>query len=650
MKKVEYQYTKQNTFFLELLNQLPSYVFWKNADSVLLGCNTAFAQSLGYSSPEEIIGKTDYDFPTTAEESEAYRADDLAVMQSGIPKLNIEEPQTLANGEQRYLLTNKVPLYNNERVVGVLGIYNDITELKKTQQALTKAKNAAETANKLKTEFIQNMQHDIRTPVSGLISGLEILQEHINQLAEKNINPEFAQLKDITNLTEKAAKQVQLFLDDVIDFENIDYLTRPIHKKQVCIRQLIEGIIDAEFLAAKTKGVNLLSSIDDKVPTTVYGDEYRIKRILLNLVGNAIKFTEQGQINLSVNIKKSNHNKVSIAFIVTDTGCGISKDKLKYIFDKYTKLTPSNKTNNVGFGLGLYRVKNFVDSLGGAINVNSKNNIGTTFTVTLPFITDCHDTESINNYSLQKCEKTQLNFPANVLLIEDNELASMIANVRLSKNGCNVSIVRNVQDAIELLTQQSFDFVISDIGLPDGTGIDIIKKIKSKADSLNAKTPFFAVTAHNDTDKYQEVLDSGFILSITKPLSADKLDKIFRCYKKLTAQSIEELPIIDWDELNTQYANEQDLIKEIVDSFIDELPAEKKALLTAYAQQDINQLRDILHKLKGGIAYCPTPRLEFALKQLQAAIKKELSAADTEQKLDLLLQEIDFLSQKGYKS
>lgn len=641
--KLENQYWHDHDFIAELLKQIPSYVFWKNKESRYIGCNDVFAKSLGFERPEEIIGKTDYDLPTSIEESNAYRADDLQVMETGIPKLNIEETQTLKDGEQRYLLTNKVPLYNNNEVIGILGIYTDITELKKTQQALLKSKEKAEAANQLKTEFIQNMQHDIRTPVSGLISGLEILQENIDKFQELPDNKHYEHVKDIANLTEKAAKQIQLFLNDVIDFENIDYLTRPIQKKQVELKQLIDGIINAEFLAAKTKGIALQAHIDNDVPEMVYGDEYRLRRILLNLIGNAVKFTNDGRVDLMVKIQKQELDKVHIKFTIADTGVGIPYDKLNTIFEKYTRVTPTNQNQYQGLGLGLYRVKSFIESLDGQIAVESEVNHGTRFYVTLPLMTSGSCAEKNATYQTHSTEQARLKSTAEVLLIEDDELASKVANVRLSSNGCNVSIVRNLRDAMVLLQQKRFDFVVSDIGLPDGTGIDIITHVKNDSSHPNYKSPFFALTAHSDADKAQQILDSGFVLCITKPLCADKLDKIFRCYTKLTATNIDDLPVIDWDELNAQYAEEETLINEILQSFIEELPSEKQQLLDAYANNDHKAMGDILHKIKGGIAYCPTPRLEFALKLVQKAIKTSASEDEIKRQFELLIKEIDLV-------
>ena len=163
----------ESDFVLELLTQMPADIFWKDKESVYLGCNSHFAASLGLSSLAEILGKTDYDLPTTKEESDAFRADDRQVMESRQAKLNIEEYQTLSDGSQRVLLTNKVPLLDKQNnVIGILGIFYDITERRKREESLHCAKEKAE---QIKAKFLNNMRHDIRTSLTGIVSSASLI-------------------------------------------------------------------------------------------------------------------------------------------------------------------------------------------------------------------------------------------------------------------------------------------------------------------------------------------------------------------------------------------------------------------------------------------------------------------------------------------
>ncbi len=557
----EQRYWLEGDFVLDLLKQLPTHVFWKNKDCVYLGCNDGFAKSLGLNSPEDIIGKTDYDLPTKAEESDGYRADDKLVMESRQPKLNIEEEQTFPDGRRVVLLTSKVPLLSREGdVIGVLGLYSDITELKKTQEDLRKAKDEAETAYKVKTEFIQNMQHDIRTPSSGLIGGMDMLLEEVAYVSQGLEASKFKRLNNLVLLISKAAHQIHEFLNDAIDFENIDYVTRPVQNRKINLAKIAQAIIDAEYLAAKSKKVNLSLFIDKDIPEIVKGDEYRVKRILLNLVSNAVKFTSEGSVQLSVRLQKSRSKNILVTFEVSDTGTGIQEDKLNSIFEIFTRLNPSNEGTYRGSGIGLYRVKQFVDALKGEIDVESELGKGSSFYITLPFeeplvselitkrfqkgedtlrkeLSENHDALSTTKLPIRSLitDENHLHQAAirvEVLLIEDDLLARIATQSRLTTAGCNVTMATNMKEGLEKLAERTYDVVISDLGLPDGSGINIIHEIKNNRKAPNYRTPFVALTAHSDKEKQQSLHDSGFVLVLNKPFNDEKIELVFReCLK-----------------------------------------------------------------------------------------------------------------------
>lgn len=536
----EEHYWKERNFILTLLDLIPYYIFWKNKDSVFLGCNKNFAEMAGLSSQEDIVGKTDYDLPWEKHESDLYREDDQHVIESKVAKLNIEESQTLLNGRHIILLTNKVPLLNKDgEVIGILGVYNDITERKAMEMELRISKEKSDAANKLKTEFIENMQHDMRTPVSGIYSVLEKLDHSKDQ----------KQIQEMIPVITKSAKALLDLCNDVIDFEKIDYGKSSVKSEIIDLCKLISQMINLNGAAAKAKGIQLYFEIAEGVPCIIKSDEYRIKKILTNLIGNSIKFTKVGEIKVLITSSKIKANHYLIKFDVNDTGIGIPEDKIDLIFEKFTRLNPSNEEIYKGTGLGLSYVKKIIEDLGGLIEVTSKLGSGSNFHVAFPCAAEENNltkkriimnacsfssddiktvnTDKIKIPSVSKKIQADLGL---ILLIEDQELARFAAKITLEKLGMQILTAGSVLEAKKLLDMTKFNLVISDIGLPDGTGYDIVRSVKSNHLSLNYITPFISLSAHTNEVKKLESIKNGFLDVLEKPLTPESTALLIKTY------------------------------------------------------------------------------------------------------------------------
>ncbi|ARG96918.1 PAS domain-containing sensor histidine kinase [Legionella micdadei] len=359
-----------------ILDNLPGHVYWKNTDSVYQGCNFAQAKSAGFSHPKLMIGKTDYEMPWS-HDAHSLRESDLAVMNSR-QTLTREEASQLANSDEvSIFLSKKSPLFNkNGEVVGILGISFDITERKKIEEALSKSQIAAEAANQAKTEFLRNMEHQLRTPFSGIYSMVEFLAETEADLERKE------QLE----ITYLSAKEFIEFLDDILDFTRNPSENLPILAKKFDLKKIIEKIICMERAAATIKQLDLNSDYPNDIPTVFIGDPPRIQRIIMNLLSNAIKFTDKGSIQVSVRMgKQIDERNFILQLLVADTGIGISPDKQNLIYEKFYRLHPANQNKYKGAGLGLHIVKQLVEELEGEIDVISSPETGTTFICTLPF-------------------------------------------------------------------------------------------------------------------------------------------------------------------------------------------------------------------------------------------------------------------------
>ncbi len=301
------------------------------------------------------------------------------ILQTGIPKLNIEEKQRQLDGQDLTLLTSKVPLYADGQMAGVLGIYVDVTPFKEVERALLLEKDKAEAASRIKTDFILNMQHDIRTPISGIYGMIEVLAETENR----------KDIQDKLTMVVQAARELLDYCNDIVDFARVDYGVQPVFSQPFDLKKLLHAIMRMQTPAAKTKKIRFTLTVGKNVPDVVLSDLYRLKRILINLISNAIKFTRKGYVKISAHVEKNSNtqNEGILRLTIEDSGIGIPTEKIDFIYEKFARITPSNKGLYKGSGLGLRIVKQFIEEMGGNIYVTSEINQGTIFRVLLPVAT-----------------------------------------------------------------------------------------------------------------------------------------------------------------------------------------------------------------------------------------------------------------------
>jgi two-component system aerobic respiration control sensor histidine kinase ArcB len=522
--------TTEKKIQLSIIDCIPNYyIFWKNIHSVYLGCNEALAKSLQLPSSSAIVGKTDYDLPTTKEQSDAYRADDKDVMSTRQAKFNIEERQTLPDGSERVLLTSKVPLFDGQgNVYGIVGIYSDITESKNMQIALEQAKNQAEAANRAKTAFIANMSHDIRTPLTGIVGISELLEQDVEGAERRRyaqwINQSGHQLLNLLNS-----------ILEVVSSENISETA--VYEEPFDLRQGIRDIVQLQLPTVKLKNLSIESEVDNAIPNLIVSDRTKLHRILLNLVSNAIKFTHQGSIIINAHSLWETKESVKLRVTVADTGIGIPDALQDRVFDRFFRATPSYKGTFTGHGVGLNIVQSYVRLLGGDISFISKEGVGTTFMVELelkkmmakskstkmksessvyiqkPLIVSAFQVDS------SKTQQLDASLPR-VLLIEDNPIAMQIAKIAIHAVGCNLKVVDNGEQALILAQSEPFDLIISDIGLPGMSGYEFTRRFRHW-ELTHQKVPIMIVglTAHAKETALKEGIDAGMDDLFTKPMT-----------------------------------------------------------------------------------------------------------------------------------
>lgn len=353
---------------------LPGHVYWLDRENVYQGCNNLQAEAAKLPSRQAIVGKKNANLLWSDQAQELDLVNSL-VMDAGKPYVG-EEFAEMAGGQGIYL-SQKVPLRSEKGdVIGLLGVSFDITDRKRMEKELEIARERAELANQTKTEFIRNLEHDIRTPLCGIKSVTKYL-ETIEDDAKK---------KDFLSDIEIATNELLNYLDNIVEFSQINTGATPLIVKEYNLEQVVKGIINLELAAARSKRLDLIFEYAPNVPTMVIGDRFRLHRMLLNLVNNAIKFTDQGYVKISVNfVENITEKEVLLEIAVGDTGIGIAKKHHETIYDKFTRCDPSNKGIYKGTGLGLWIVKQFIEDLHGQIKLTSELGKGSIFTCRLPF-------------------------------------------------------------------------------------------------------------------------------------------------------------------------------------------------------------------------------------------------------------------------
>jgi PAS domain S-box-containing protein len=370
--------TERDAYFFALdsiIASLPGHVYWQDRNNVFLGCNELHAKSAGLKSRFEIIGKSNYDLPWK-EQAEILNNINNEVMETG-KEYSLEESGELWNGTQAVFLSKKVPVRNkNGEIIGIAGIAMDITQRKQAEEQLLAAMKKAESASRAKTEFLQNMRHDFRTPFSGILGMASILYENETDNEKKE------QLNSIISSSQALLDQ----LNEITNFISIESGELAVIEKQFDLYKVLADLKNMLLSSVQEKKLQLIVEIDEEIPKFILGDVMRTQRILMNILTNAVKFTNAGHVLMQASLAKQEENdRVIIKFKIEDTGIGISKEEQDFIFERFSRLSPSYRGIYPGKGFGLKIVKQFLDELGGEVHMTSKPHNGTTFIILIPY-------------------------------------------------------------------------------------------------------------------------------------------------------------------------------------------------------------------------------------------------------------------------
>ncbi len=487
--------------FHNILENFPGVVFWKDTNLNYIGCNQTFANAAGLQFAHEIKGKSDFDLPWGETDAIKYREDDIEVITGVKSKLNIIEKQLQAHGRVVWFNTSKIPLRDAiGNIYGILGVSHDITKQKKIESNLIQAKEKAEESDRLKTAFLNNMSHEVRTPLNA-ISGFSQLITRANQ-SEEN-------LKSFSEIILRSSNKLIEIITDVVEISKIQTKQIKVSKKECFCNTLISNDIKDNFeFKAKEKNIALKIEKDcicGDYPVLI--DIEKFTSIVNHLVDNAIKFTISGEVKYGCN-RLSN----ALQITVSDTGIGISPDMQKIIFEPFRQIEITDTRTFGGNGLGLAIVKAYVELLNGEIKLHSEINKGTTFIITIPVTYTSDIVETAKPMHKKHNVKT-------VLITEDEDSNYQYLLALLEELNLNILYAANGQQAVDLCRSNSeIDLILMDIKMPimDGhTAASMIKNFRSDI-------PIIAQTAYaleSEKEKYSGIFDDY----ITKPIDRELL-------------------------------------------------------------------------------------------------------------------------------
>jgi PAS domain S-box-containing protein len=606
-----------------LMDNLPNPIYFKDRMSRFLRNNRAHLKFFGLTDPQQAIGKSDFDFFGEEHARQAFE-DEQEMIRTGVG-ITKEEKETWPDGHVTWALSTKMPLRNPRgQIVGTFGISRDITDRKRAEEALRKAKEAAEEASRTKSQFLANMSHELRTPLNSVIGFANILLKNkANNLRTEDLN--------FLERIQANGKHLLGLINEILDLSKIEARRIELAVTPVALDELVRETVTQQEGHLRDKPVKLIAELPPRV-ARLQTDPQRLKQVIINLIGNALKFTEHGSVTIRVVTENGTDEPLRIE--VTDTGIGIPSDRLGVIFEAFQQADAGTARKYGGTGLGLTISQALCQLMGYRIEVSSQVGIGSTFTVLLnPHVTAVQPPmvpttaqAAPSRTAEENHQKAKVSAPVDlktklVLIIDDEADSRVLLKHAIEDAGCQVLLAGSGEEGLRLARNAHPDLITVDLLMPGMSGWAVVRRLKADPELRRIPVVVASVVASENKARVFGVVDV-----LQKPISREELLAMLQ--RNLRAARPRVLVVDDDPD-----------VRRLLVSYLQEAEAEVQT--AANGREALERLEegfpdlillDLIMPLMDGLAFLDAIRLEPRWQNIPVAVitAKDLSSEEAE--------------------